>query len=164
MTVAGDRVQVTVVVEVDVDTAFTTFTRDIDLWWRQGPRFRVAGRHPGTLTFEARAGGRLFESYTSPAGPRSHQIGTVLVWEPPTRLVFEWRVVNFAPAERTEVEVRFEPARRGTRVTLEHRGWAAIRPDHPARHGQDVPAFLAELGGWWGDLLTALRRHARAAG
>ena len=38
-----------------------------------------------------------------------------------------------------------------------HRGWAAIRPDHPARHGQDVPAFLRMMGLWWGDQLSLLR-------
>jgi hypothetical protein len=29
----------------------------------------------------------------------------VTVWEPQVRLVFEWRAKNFAPAEKTEVEV-----------------------------------------------------------
>jgi hypothetical protein len=58
----------------------------------------------------------------------------------------EWRLTNFAPGERTEVEVLFEPDEDGTRVTVEHRAWSALRPDHPARHGQDAPAFLAGWG------------------
>lgn len=156
---AADRAVVTVSVDVPPDVAFDVFTRETDLWWGRGRRYRVGGTSPGVLSFEPRAGGRLFEQYESASGPRAHDIGTVLVWEPPTRLVFEWRAANFAPAERTEVEVRFEPTRRGTRVTVEHRGWAAIRPDHPARHGQEPARFLAELGGWWGDLMSALRRH-----
>ena len=157
---AADRAVVMVTVDVPPADAFDVFTRETDLWWRHGPRYRMAGRHPGVLSFEPRAGGRLFEQYDSPAGPRAHDIGTILIWEPPTRLVFEWRNANFAPAERTEVEVRFEPTRRGTRVTVEHRGWSTIRPDHPARHGHPPATFLAELGTWWADLLTSLREHA----
>ena len=80
-------------------------------------------------------------------------------WEPPSRLVFEWRGVNFAPGERTEVEVLFEPSPSGTLVTVTHRGWAGLRPDHPVRHGQEVTAFIRMMGLWWGDLLTSLREH-----
>ena len=154
-----DRAVVMVTVDVPPADAFDVFTRETDLWWRQGPRYRMAGRHPGTIAFEPRAGGRLFEQWTSPAGPRARDIGTILVWDPPARLVFSWRNSNFSASESTEVEVRFEPTRRGTRVTVEHRGWSAIRPDHPARHGQPPAAFLAELGGWWADLATSLRQH-----
>jgi uncharacterized protein YndB with AHSA1/START domain len=158
---AGDVARVMVVVETDPATAFAVFTEETDLWWRRGPQFRIGGTSPGTIAFEPRAGGRLFESYATDAGERVREIGTILAWEPPARLVFEWRNANFAPAEVTEVEVRFERARRGTRVTIEHRGWAALRPDHPARHGLDAPAFVAMLGMWWSDLLTGLRVHAR---
>jgi hypothetical protein len=58
------------------------------------------------------------------------------------------------------VSLRFEPVEGGTRVTLEHRGWAAIREDHPARHGLTGTAFIAMIGLWWGELATALRTHA----
>jgi hypothetical protein len=37
------------------------------------------------------------------------------------------------------------------------RGWSAIRPDHPARHGLDDAAFSRMIGLWWGDLMTGLR-------
>jgi uncharacterized protein YndB with AHSA1/START domain len=157
---AGDKAVVTVVVAVEPAVAFAVFTEETDLWWRRGPAYRIGGSRPGVMTFEPRAGGRLFEAYESGDGPRAHEIGVVLVWEPPRRLVFEWRNANFAPAERTEVEVRFEPSSRGTRVTIEHRGWAALRPDHPARHGLDVPAFVAMIGTWWGELMTSMRQHA----
>jgi hypothetical protein len=56
--------------------------------------------------------------------------------------------------------VSFAPSASGTLVTVTHRGWSRIRPDHPVRHGQDVPAFLRMLGLWWGDLVNALREHA----
>jgi hypothetical protein len=53
--------------------------------------------------------------------------------------------------------VLFKPVGASTHVTVVHRGWAAIRADHPVRHGQPVPAFLRMMGLWWGDQLTALR-------
>lgn len=84
----------------------------------------------------------------------------MLVWEPGRRLLLEWRGVNFAPGERTAIDVRFEPARGGTRVTVEHGGWDGLPHDHPVRHGQPDEAFFARLGGWWADLLRALRVHA----
>jgi uncharacterized protein YndB with AHSA1/START domain len=88
------------------------------------------------------------------------EVGRVTAWQPPSRLVLEWRNVNFAPSERTEIEVVFEPAGGGTRVTVQHRGWAALRPDHPARHNLAGPAFSRMIGLWWGDQLTALRELA----
>ena len=156
----GDRALVTVTVAAPPEVAFEVFTRDIDLWWRQGPRFRMAGREVGKIYFEPRVGGRLYESIDSKTGPTTREIGRVLVFEPSTRLVLEWRAQNFAPGEKTEVEVTFQLSRSGTRVTLEHRGWASIRADHPARHGQPVAKFIAATGRWWGDQMTTLRELA----
>jgi uncharacterized protein YndB with AHSA1/START domain len=159
---SGDRARVTVFVAVPPAVAFDVFTQETDLWWRRGLPYRVSGRNAnGTLAFEPRVGGRLFETFDSPAGPVLAVSGHITVWEPPSRLVFEWRAQNFAPGEKTEVEVRFEETSSGnTQVTLEHRGWAAIRPDHPARHGHDVRTFLHGLGLYWGALLRSLGEHA----
>jgi uncharacterized protein YndB with AHSA1/START domain len=161
MSTPGDKVRVTVVVEVEPALAFQVFTEEIDQWWRRGPRYRVAGRQPGVLQLEPRAGGRVFESYGEHGGI-VHEVGRIIVWEPPSRLVFEWRAVNFAPGETTTVEVQFTPAGAGTQVTLEHRGWAALPADHPARHGLAGAAFVRMMGMWWGELLTSLREHAMA--
>jgi uncharacterized protein YndB with AHSA1/START domain len=154
-----DKVIVETTVAVPPARAFEIFTRETDLWWRRGPRFRVAGRRPGVLELEPRLGGKLLEKFETASGnAKSIVVGTVLAWEPPSRLLLEWRNVNFAPDEKTQVEVRFEATQSGnTRVTLEHRGWAAIRPDHPARHEKQGREFIAFIGGFWGDLLTALR-------
>jgi uncharacterized protein YndB with AHSA1/START domain len=155
----GDAAKVTVVVAVDPDAAFEVFTREIDLWWKRGPKYRNSGRLPGVLHFEPGVGGRLFESYGDAADAKLTEIGRVTAWEPPARLAIEWRNKNFAPEERTEVEVRFEAVPGGTRVVLEHRGWAALRDDHPARHGHVGPAFTMMMGSWWGELLTSMREH-----
>jgi hypothetical protein len=47
-------------------------------------------------------------------------------------------------------------------VVIEHRGWDALPPDHPARHGLEGPAFSAMMGVWWGDQLVSLRSRAGA--
>lgn len=158
----GDQAKVTVLVDVEPAVAFEVFTQEIDLWWRRGVAYRVAGREPGTLLLEGKVGGRLFEQYDGPAGPRVHEAGRITAWEPPARLAFEWRAVNFAPGEVTFVEVTFTPTESGrTQVVLVHRGFAALRPDHPVRHGEPPAAFIARLGSWWGQLLTSFREHAR---
>ncbi|HEX4459577.1 MAG TPA: SRPBCC domain-containing protein [Polyangia bacterium] len=155
----GDRARATVQVAATPAVAFDLFTREIDAWWRRGSKFRASGRQAGVLCFEGGVGGRLFETFTVDGQEQLVVVGTITAWEPPARFVFDWRNRNFAPHERTEVEVRFEAAGDGTRVTVEHRGWSAIRPDHPARHGLAASAFIASMGMWWGELLGALRRH-----
>jgi uncharacterized protein YndB with AHSA1/START domain len=168
---AGDQARVTVSVAVPPGEAFRIFTEEIDQWWRRGPRFRNTrdGRgERGMLCIEPKVGGRVFESIDTEidgsagmgAATRVIEIGQVSVWEPARRLVFSWRASNFAPAESTEVEALFEPAPSGTRLTVTHRGWSALRADHPVRHGQEVPAFIRMMGTWWGELLTSLREHA----
>lgn len=107
-------------------------------------------------------GGRLFESFRTKAGDEKViETGRVEVWEPPKRLVLTWRNANSGPSEVTEVVVELVPRGQGrTLLTLTHRGWDHIRPDHPARQGQPTGPFLAELGRWWADLLGSLRTRA----
>jgi uncharacterized protein YndB with AHSA1/START domain len=154
----GDRVRVSTWVALPPGRTFELFTRDIARWWRPGPRFRFSGDRDGALRFEGGAGGRLVQSFDD--GTEPFVVGRVRTWEPGARLVVEWRLGNFAPGEATEVEVRFEPLGQGTRVSLEHRGFAALRPDHPVRHGEGAQAFTDRVGRWWGELLTALRERA----
>jgi uncharacterized protein YndB with AHSA1/START domain len=154
--IAGDRARVSAFVDAPPERVFHVFTAETDLWWRRGPRFRFGGARRGKLSFEPGLGGRLFEAF-SDAPTDVYEVGKVLAWEPGARLVLEWRLTNFAPGERTEVEVRFEPEDGGTRVTIEHRGWSALPPDHPARHGVDGAETVARVGLWWGELMRAMR-------
>jgi uncharacterized protein YndB with AHSA1/START domain len=157
---ASDVVIVSVTVPADPATAFVIFTEETDLWWRSGPKFRIGGKQPGILRFEARAGGRFMEEFQSPSGPEVFTRGIITVWEPPERFQFEWRGMNFAPGESTHVDVRFEAVPAGTRVTVRHFGWAALPPDHPVRHGLEGPSFIRSTGLWWGELMTSFREFA----
>lgn len=155
---SDDAVAVTTVVAVDPATAFELFTRDVDTWWRRGPRYRVDPERPSTMRFSPpRVGGRFLEVYDAEAGD-AYEHGPISSWEPGRRLVFQMRGRDLAKDESTEVEVRFEPEGDGarTRVIVHHRGFARFPADHPVRHGLEGPAFTALMGAWWGDLLVSL--------
>jgi uncharacterized protein YndB with AHSA1/START domain len=156
---SGDTAAVTVFVAVTPEAAFDVFTQEIDLWWRQGPQFRIAGRRRGQLAFEGGVGGRLFETFDLRGQPKTIVVGRITEWDRPARLVFEWRGVNFKPDEKTRVEVGFVAQGRGTLVTVRHSGWSSLRDDHPARHGLTGAAFSRMIGMWWGDLMRGLHEH-----
>lgn len=156
-----DGVTVSIEVEADPVTAFEVFTNDIDSWWLRGPKHRFRAREDGRLTFEPGIAGRLYEKY---ADGSVFVIGRVTTWQPGERLVLAWRLPNFKENEATEVEVRFEPAGDATRVSVAHRGWHALRPDHPARHAMTGRTFEMEKAKLWGDNLSSLRKRIASHG
>lgn len=155
---SAETARVTTFVAVDPEDAFDVFTRETDLWWRRGMRFRGGG-DGSVVRFEGETERRLVEVST---GGETFEIGRVLAWERGLHLAFEWRGRAFAPGEVTHVDVRFEGASGGTRVTIEHAGWDAIPEAHRARHGLTGTAFAAMMGLWWGDLATTYRMRAAA--
>lgn len=159
-----DSIRATIHVETSPDEAFVLFTRDIDLWWQRGPRFRVgagkAGAEKRFLSGTMRLDGRaLVEEY--PDGT-SFELGQVTVWQPGARLVVGWRIPSFAAGEETEIEVTFAAQGSGTEVVLVHRGWSSIRADHPARHGLADRAFTTERAMWWASLTRGYRLLAES--
>lgn len=156
----GDQARVSVRVEVPQEAAFRLFTKEIDRWWRRGLKYRVAGTDRGIIHLEPWVGGRLFESFQVGAETKIFDTGKVTLWQPPSRLRFEWRAVPFTAEEKTDVDVSFEATGGATLVTVTHRGWSSIRPDHPVRHGQPVPAFIRMMGMWWGELMRSMREYA----
>src|SRR5262249_45926888 len=97
----GDQARAAVMVALPSEDAFRIFTEEIDQWWRRGLRYRVAGGNRGFIHLEPKLGGRLYESFEEGAATRVFETGTITAWEPPSRLVFEWRGANFRPVEKT---------------------------------------------------------------
>ena len=152
-----DAAIVTVTVAAAPALAWVAFTDEIDLWWERGLRFRNGGAGVSRMRLEPGVGGRLVEWFGAGEAARVVEIGRITQWEPPTRLALSWRNSNFAGHETTLLEVTFEAFGQNTRVTVTHRGWAALPADHPARHGEQPAPFIRSLGLWWGQLLNALR-------
>lgn len=146
-----NSVSVSTVVRTSPDAAFTLFTNEIDTWWRRAARHRSQPA-ASIVRFDG-------DSLVEVSGDGPTELGRVLAWEPGSRLVLAWLDPHWAPAERTEVEITFEPDGDGTRVTVEHRGWTAV---------QTGDAAAAVIGLWWGDLLAgytflAARRAGQSA-
>jgi hypothetical protein len=160
--IPGDQARVSVVVGVPPEVAFRIFTEEIDLWWRRGLKYRVAGTSPGSIHMEPRQGGLVFESFESGSEMKMFEMGKITLWKPPSRLIFDWRGVNFSADEKTEVEVIFQRNSSGTLVTVTHRGWSTIQADHPVRHNLDIASFIRMIGLWWGDLMISLRDYSAA--
>jgi uncharacterized protein YndB with AHSA1/START domain len=142
------------------ERAFAVFVDEIGAWWRPNMLFQTTPRAPGRLAFEPGEGGRLTETLAS---GKVFEIGRILAWEPPARLIFSWRQASFPPDLATEVEVRFEAVGDETRVSVEHRGFDRVPEGSAARHGFPDDALLLRLAEWWRDLLGGLSVAARDA-
>lgn len=141
------KVYVALRVKATPARAFAVFTDEIGAWWRPSGLFQTTPLAPGVLAFDPpREGGRLIETL---ANGKVFEIGRVLAWEPPARLVFSWRQANFPPDLHTEVEVRFEAVGEETRVSVEHRGFHQVPVESAARHGFPDRALLARLAEYW---------------
>jgi uncharacterized protein YndB with AHSA1/START domain len=128
-------VRASVVVETPIDKAFAVFTADIGTWWP--PEHHILEGDLAEMVFEPRVGGHIYDRATN---GNECRWARVLVYEPPTRIVFSWDIsmqwqLETNPERTSEIEVRFiaESADR-TRVELEHRnldrhgdGWETVR-------------------------------------
>ncbi|HYF47841.1 MAG TPA: SRPBCC domain-containing protein [Planctomycetota bacterium] len=150
----NDCARATIFVRVDPLVAFKVFTEQTDAWWRHGPKYRFGGANRGVLRFECGRSGRIFEKFEDGS---EFEVGKVVVWDPGVRLLFVWRIPNFAPGESTEVEILFNATKGGTNIVVEHRGWNSLRDDHPARHGLAGEALNTSIAFWWAELLKSLR-------
>lgn len=126
-------VRKSILVPWSVERAFRRFTAEIADWWPLST-YSVGEGKADTVTFEARPGGRLFETLQD--GTEA-EWGRVTTWEPPHRVVFTW-YPGRAEETRQEVEVTFRSDGGGTHVELVHTGWERI-PEKPRemRDGYD---------------------------
>jgi uncharacterized protein YndB with AHSA1/START domain len=151
-------VRKSITIKTTVAHAFQVFTEGFDTWW---PRSHHIGKSPMKKAIvENKAGGRC---YTEQDDGTDCDWGTVLVWEPPHRIVMAWQINGqwqYEPdlTKSSEVEVRFSAERDGsTRVDLEHRYFQ--------RHGADADAIRTAVDSpsGWGGLMPLFAARAEQA-
>lgn len=147
-TISPAAVRKSVLVQAPPQKAFDVFTAGMGKWWLKSHSIN-RGSPIAEVVMEPVVGGRWFER-----GEDGSECpwGTVLVWEPPTRVVLSWQISGtwtHDPSVATEVEVRFTAEAGGTRVDLEHR--------HLERLGEHAAAMREafESPGGWSGLLAA---------
>ena len=134
--------------------AFRLFTAQMGSWWPGG---RTPAANPAVdVVVEPRAGGRWYEI---DADGNETQLGSVVAWEPPHRLVLGWQLGRnwqFEPDLLTEVEIGFADAGHGrTLVSLEHR--------QLERFGDYAADRRAQVDGGWPSRLADFHAFAASA-
>jgi uncharacterized protein YndB with AHSA1/START domain len=125
-------------------------------WWPLA-YYKIGKANAIDAVIEPCQGGRWYERGENGS---TCDWGTVLVWEPYSRLVLSWDIsadFQYDPNLKTELELRFIPeGQNGTRVELEHR-----RLD---RYGarRDEMRRIYDTEGDWGRLLQSFARAAEA--
>lgn len=133
-------VRKSVTVNVSADRAFQAFTDEIGKWWPLDKGFSYGGELAKDMFMEGREGGRLFERFSD---GNEFVYGSVLIYEPPTRVAFSW---PSEAAEPTEVEVRFTQEGESTRVDLEHRGFERLGEESEKAFGEYDQGWVEVLG------------------
>ncbi len=132
-------VRKTVTVDCAVEEAFRIFTTDAMSWWPVATH-SIHGT-VSEIVFEPHVGGEVYE--VAESGERGHW-ATVLEWEPPSRLVLAWNILD--RGDVTEVEVRFLATDGQTRVELEHRGWENVELTAQTKRGDYDEGWGVVLG------------------
>jgi uncharacterized protein YndB with AHSA1/START domain len=128
------------------ERAFEVFTARIGLWWPKS--HHICPGDLDSVTIEPRAGGRWYERGVD---GNECEVGKVLVWDPPARLVLAWQLDaawKYDAALITEVEVQFiADGANATRVELEHRNLERLGT------GADSMRQKIDAPNGWGALL-----------
>src|SRR6266542_5952948 len=100
-------VRSSIVVEAPIERAFRVFTEDFGRF--KPPEHNLLGVEIAETVFEPRVGGHLYDRGVDGSECRWARI---LVYEPPTRVVFSWDISPYWQVETdlhktSEVEVRF---------------------------------------------------------
>jgi uncharacterized protein YndB with AHSA1/START domain len=154
----ANSVRKTIRVDASQETSWRVFTSQMGTWWPLA-HYKIGKAKAVDAVLEPKVGGR---SYERGEDGSTCEWGSVLSWEPHSRLVLSWDITadwQYDPTLKTEIEVRFavENAER-TRVELEHR-----RLD---RYGarRDEMRRIFDTEGDWGQLLAGFAQVAAAGG
>jgi uncharacterized protein YndB with AHSA1/START domain len=155
MTQTTDAVTHSVLVPLAPDAAFELFTDRFGDWWPKDSH-HILDSPAAEAILEPREGGRWYERANDGS---ECDWGYVREVDRPARIRLAWHLTpewkfDPDPAKATEVEVTFTAENDGTRVTLEHRGFAV--------HGDAGAAMRTSVDsdGGWSSLLEMYRNAA----
>jgi uncharacterized protein YndB with AHSA1/START domain len=140
-------------VEAPLAVAWRVFTEKMGAWWPLA-HYKIGKAKAVDAVIEPRVGGRWYERGDDGS---TCQWGSVLSWEPPSRLVLSWDITadwQYDPSLKTEIEVRFIGSGNTTRVELEHR-----RLDRYGARREEMRRIFDSEGDW-GKLLAAFAAAA----
>jgi uncharacterized glyoxalase superfamily protein PhnB len=123
-------VSATVQVALAPAEAFRVFTAEIGSWYLVDRHTVADHERTVDIRIEPFAGGRLMDVYDAVTG-EGREMGRITEWEAGHRFAF-------TDARDTRTEVHFEPAARGTAVTIEQRGLDRLpsgEAEHVRRYG-----------------------------
>jgi len=153
-----NSVRKVVIVQAPPAIAWRVFTESMGTWWPLAA-YKIGKVRAVDAVIEPRVGGRWYEEGEDGS---TCSWGSVLAWEPPSRLVLSWDVTaewQYDPDLKTELEVRFIPEGiEVTRVELEHR-----RLDRYGARRDEMRAIFDTTGDW-GRLLQAFAQAAASEG
>jgi uncharacterized protein YndB with AHSA1/START domain len=158
--VDSDCIRKTTIVEADQKIAWRVFTEKMGSWWPLA-YYKIGPANAIDAVIEPHVGGRWFERGEDSS---TCQWGTVLAWEPPSRIVLSWDINadwKYDPELNPEIEVRFlADGLKRTRVELEHRRLDRYGPrreemrriyDTEGDWGKLLESFAGVAANWKGD-------------
>jgi uncharacterized protein YndB with AHSA1/START domain len=149
-----NSVRKVVSVQAPQAVAWRVFAEQMGSWWPLGV-YKIGKANAVDAIMEPRVGGRWYERGEDGS---TCQWGSVLAWEPPSRLLLSWDINadwQYDPNLKTEIEVRFiAESTDVTRVELEHRKLY--------RYGarRDEMRRIFDIEGDWGRLLGMFAARA----
>jgi uncharacterized protein YndB with AHSA1/START domain len=139
--------------------AWRVFTEQMGAWWPLATH-KIGTAKAVDAVIEPRVGGRWYERGDDGS---TCDWGTVLLWEPPLRLMLTWDIGadwRHDPNLKTEIEVRFiAEGKDSTRVELEHR-----RLDRYGARRYEMRGTFDSAMGWKGLLEAFAARAAEGSG
>ena len=143
-------------VQASPEVAWRVFTEQMGTWWPLSV-YKIGKANAVNAIIEPRVGGRWYERGDDGS---MCDWGSVLSWEPHTRLVLSWDITadwQYDASLKTEIEVRFiADGKDRTRVELEHR-----RLDRYGARRDEMRAIFDSTGDW-GRLLESFASAAAA--
>lgn len=149
-----NSVHKSVTVQAPATVAWHVFAEKMASWWPLD-MYKIGSVKAVDAIIEPRVGGRWYERGEDGT---TCDWGTVLIWEPHSRLVLSWDITadwQYDPSLKTEIEVHFiVESKNVTRVELEHR----CLDRYGAR--RDEMRTIFDSTGDWGRLLHSFANAA----